>query len=224
MNDERKERVFDDGDVFVLWDISCLMRSVRLAPQGRAVDLFCSFVRYLVGWFVMDRVALYARVSDDKKKDDGSRRQDVERQLELLRKHCKLAGFKKWKEYVDDGKSAFTEDLNQRPAFKQLLNDIRRHFVKRVFIEDLTRYSRRLDLGLQWLKEMGLYDATVTSIREGEIEITSSQGWMRSSILLMFAEWDSRIKSEKVKSGMQKARNLRKHVGRPRKKKGGSES
>jgi len=127
----------------------------------------------------------------------------------------------KFKRYVDDGKSAFTEDLNQRQAFKQLLNDCRRHFIKRIIIEDMTRFSRNLSMGLQWLKELGELGVEIISLKEGELDVTSSKGWMQSTMLLMFSEWDSRIKSEKVKSGMKKAKNLGKRIGRPKKIKGG---
>lgn len=164
--------------------------------------------------------AVYCRVSDDKKKSDGDRRQDITRQEELIKAHLKLKGVEEYKLYSDDGKSAFTDDFNQRPAFKNLLNDARRHFIKEVYIEDMTRFSRNLSLGLQWLKELGELNVNITSLKEGELDVTSSRGWMQSTMLLMFAEWDSRIKSEKVRSGMQKAKNLRKHIGRPRKKGG----
>jgi len=36
---------------------------------------------------------------------------------------------------------------------------------------------------------------------------------MKSSILLLFAEWDSRIKSEKVKEGMKRAKESGKRIG-----------
>lgn len=158
--------------------------------------------------------AVYCRVSDDKKKADDSRRQDINRQVDLIVNHLKLKGITKYKVYADDGKSAFTDDLNQRLSFKQLLNDCRRHYIKTIYIEDLTRFSRNLSLGLQWLKELGELGVNVISLKEGELEVTSSKGWMQSTMLLMFAEWDSRIKSEKVKSGMQKAKNLGRHIGR----------
>ncbi len=160
------------------------------------------------------KVAIYARVSDDKKKSDGDRRQDVMRQVDLLKEYAKRKGITEPSEYIDDGKSAFTDDFNQRPAFKKLLNDCRAHWIKEIYIEDMTRFSRNLSLGLQWIKELGELNIQLFSIREGDIEATSSQGWMKSAITLMFAEWDSRIKSEKVKSGMQKAKNLGKHIGR----------
>ena len=158
------------------------------------------------------KVAIYCRVSDDKKKIDGDRRQDIDRQIQMLSNPLKQKAIE-FEVYADDGKSAFTDDFNQRPEFKRLLNDCRRNFIKTIYIEDLTRFSRNLSLGLQWLKELGEIGVQVISLKEGEIDVTSSKGWMQSTILLMFAEWDSRVKSEKVKSGMQKAKNLGKKVG-----------
>ena len=167
------------------------------------------------------RYASYERVSDDKKKADGERRQDVNRQNSIITEHFNRMGVSEFKRYVDDGKSAFTEDINQRPAFKQLLNDCRRHFINFIIVEDMTRFSRNLSQGLKWLKELGEIGVEIISLKEGELEVTTSRGWMQSSMLLMFSEWDSRIKSEKVKSGMRKAKNLGKHCGRPRMKRGG---
>lgn len=168
--------------------------------------------------------AIYARVSDDKKKSDGTRRQDVQRQVEKLSVFLKNRGILEFEIYKDDGKSAYTEDFNQRQEFKKLLNNCRRGLIKEIFIEDMTRFSRNLVLGLQWLKELSDLGVQVTSLAEGEIEVTSSGGWMKSTIFLMIAEWSSRLHSEKVISGMQKARNLGKKIGgfKGRKIKGGS--
>lgn len=161
-------------------------------------------------------IAIYPRVSDDKKKGDGERRQDINRQIELIKDHLIRKGVSESEIsiYEDDAKSAYTDDINQRPNFKRLLNDCRRHYIKEIYIEDMTRFSRNLSLGLQWLKELGELNINLISLKEGELEVTSSKGWMQSTMLLMFAEWDSRIKSEKVRSGMQKAKNLGKHIGR----------
>lgn len=170
------------------------------------------------------KYAIYARVSDDKKKTDGERRQDIDRQVELLYKYyLARVDMGDIEVYKDDGKSAFTEDWNSRLDFKRLFNDCRRHHIKEIVIEDMTRFSRRLDIGLPLLRELGELGVQLISLKEGEIEVTSAKGWLQSSMLLMFAEWDSRTKSEKVRDGMQKKKNLGKHVGRP-KKKGGSES
>jgi len=168
---------------------------------------------------------IYARVSDVKKKEDGERRQDIERQVEMGLKFWEARGIPRNEVqiYRDDGKSAYTDDLNQRPDFKRLLNDCRRHYIDEFLLEDMTRFSRNLSMGLGWLYELSDLKVNIISLREGEIEVTSSRGWMQSSMLLMFAEWDSRVKSEKVKSGMLKAKNLGKTIHRP-KTKGGVEN
>ena len=159
------------------------------------------------------KVAIYCRVSDDKKKDDGTRRQDVQRQEEKIISFLKNRGITEHSLYKDDGKSAYTEDFNQRADFKRLLNDCRRGWIKEIYVEDMTRFSRNLVLGLQWLKELSDLKVNVISLSEGEIEVTSSGGWMKTAIFLMMAEWSSRIQSEKVRSGMKKAKNLGKKVG-----------
>lgn len=159
--------------------------------------------------------AIYCRVSDDKKKTDGERRQDVERQVRPLLDYWIGKGFKEEEIgiYKDDGKSAFTDDWNVRPDFKRLINDIRRHYRTDFAVEDMTRFSRNLVFGLPLLEELGRLNANVVSLKEGELEVTSSGGWLRNALLLMFAEWSSRVQSEKIKSGMQKARNLGKKIG-----------
>lgn len=166
-------------------------------------------------------VAVYVRVSDNKKKSDGERRQDVNRQIEIIESYLKRAGIEKWKIYCDDGKSAFTEDLNSRPQFRQLMNDCLRHYIKEIYIEDITRFSRNLAIGIKWLTKLSELNINLISLKEGQLEYTSSRGWMQSNILLLFAEWESKIRSEKVKSGMNRVKQEGKHIGRPKKSKRG---
>jgi DNA invertase Pin-like site-specific DNA recombinase len=152
--------------------------------------------------------AIYARVSDDKLKSDGQRRQDVMRQVEMLKKR---AG-KKPLIFIDDGLSAFKEDYNSRPAFLKLMREIRANRVHRVWIESLDRWSRRIEDGLRTLKEAAEYNCTVSSIAEGEADITTSQGWFKVGVSLLLAEWASRDKSDKVRSGMARARDNKKNI------------
>ena len=147
-------------------------------------------------------------MSDDKFKEDGARRQDVDRQLEKLRGYSKAMQWGEPELFIDDGKSAFKDDYNSRPAFSRLMREIRARRVQRVIVEDLTRWSRRLDDGLRTLKEASDYGCTVSSMLEGEADVTTANGWMRSALSLMFAEWSSRVQSEKVKSGMARVTDV----------------
>lgn len=154
------------------------------------------------------KVAIYVRVSDDKKKDDGSRRQDINRQLDLLKNHLKNIGITEWKEYIDDGKSAWTDDLNHRPGFKKLRSDVFRRYISKVYVEAIDRFSSNMIAGMGYLKEfMDIGNCTVISLAEGEYEVTSNDGWAKSTMFLFMAEWRIRNLRDKIKSGMERRKN-----------------
>lgn len=160
-------------------------------------------IAFLILLFV---VAGYIRVSDQKLKTDGARRQDVERQKEKITAFSKAMNWGTPEFYCDDGISAFKEDYNSRPDFVRMLNEIRANRIQRVIVEDLTRWSRRLEDGIKTLKEAS-EKATITSMAEGEVNTTLPEGWFRSALAFLMAEWSSRITAYKVKSGMEKAKS-----------------
>ena len=45
---------------------------------------------------------------------------------------------------------------------------------------------------------------SVTSMAEGEVDVTLPEGWFKVAIAFLLAEWSSKISSHKVKSGMRK--------------------
>lgn len=163
------------------------------------------------------KVALYARVSDDKLKENGERRQDIQRQVELLlpyvNGYCET--HPEWElveQYLDDGESAFKEDYNLRPAFRKLMLDIRLNRVHRVYVESLDRWSRRVIEGLTTLNDANNCNCTIVSIAEGEINWTEPQGWFRSLMALGFAEWASREQSWKVTNALNRRRKDKRKV------------
>ncbi len=153
---------------------------------------------------MINLLGAYVRVSDDKLKSDGERRQDVGRQVEKITKFCETMGWGVPEFFIDDGKSAFKEDYNSRPEFCRMLREIRANRKNRIVVEDLTRWSRRIEDGLKTLKEVGLKNCNVTSMSEGEVDITLSDGWAKSVMFLFMAEYSSRIQSDKVTSGMKR--------------------
>lgn len=161
----------------------------------------------------MSSTAIYARVSDDKLREDGARRQDVMRQVERLRP---LAGPDALL-FIDDGRSAFKEDYHSRPEFCRLLREIRARRVGRVYIESLDRWSRRVEDGLKTIREATEYGCTVTSAAEGEIDETMPDGWFRAGVAFLLAEWASRSMSWKIRQGMARRKAAGGHVGRPKK-------
>lgn len=146
----------------------------------------------------------YIRVSDQKLKDDGDRRQDIERQKEKIIKFSKSMGWGIPTFYSDDGISAYKDDYNARPNFVKMLHEIRARRINRVIIEDLTRWSRRIEDGLKTIREATENGCTITSMAEGEVQVTLPDQWFKTAVSFLLAEWASKSQSFKVAGGMER--------------------
>lgn len=154
----------------------------------------------------------YIRVSDQKLKDnDNSRRQDINRQKEKITKFSESMGWGTPIFFSDDGISAFKEDYNSRPEFCKMLREVRANRVKRIIVEDLTRWSRRIEDGLRTMNEVS-QKATVTSMAEGEVDVTLPEGWFKTAVAFLLAEWSSKAQSFKVHSGMMRRLDDKKNI------------
>jgi DNA invertase Pin-like site-specific DNA recombinase len=148
-------------------------------------------------------VGAYIRVSDQKLTDEGLRRQDVNRQKEKIKAYCRFMNLSEPIFFCDDALSAFKDDYSSRPEFVRLLHEVKANRIKHIIVEDMTRWSRRIEDGLRTLKEV-TEKAKVTSLAEGELGTTIPEQWFKSAIGFLMAEWSSRITAYKVKSGMDK--------------------
>lgn len=149
------------------------------------------------------KIAGYIRVSDQKLTDEGLRRQDIERQREKIKLYCKNQQLPEPIFFSDDALSAFKDDYQSRPEFVNLLHEVKANRIQQIIVEDMTRWSRRIEDGLRTLREV-TEKATVTSLAEGELGVTIPEQWFKTSIGFLMAEWSSRITAYKVKSGMDK--------------------
>lgn len=151
-------------------------------------------------------VAGYIRVSDQKLTDEGARRQDINRQREKIKLYCKNMQLPEPLFFCDDAISAFKDDYSSRPEFVKLLHEVRANRVQHIIVEDMTRWSRRIEDGLRTLREV-TEKAKITSLAEGELGVTIPEQWFKTAIGFLMAEWSSRITAYKVKSGMEKRLN-----------------
>jgi len=152
-------------------------------------------------------IAGYIRVSDQKLKTDGERRQDINRQKDKIMKFSESMGWERPVFFSDDGISAYKEDYNSRPNFVKMLHEIRARRLNRVIVEDLTRWSRRIEDGLKTVREATESGCTITSMAEGEIQITLPEAWFKTAVAFLLAEWSSKSTSYKVQSGMDRRLN-----------------
>lgn len=156
------------------------------------------------------KVCIYARVSTDK--------QDLENQINLCKKFCESKeGWEIFSIYQDviSGKS------ESRPAFNQLLEDMRHFRFRTIVITKLDRIGRSLKHLLSLFDEFQNKGVEVVAVTQN-IDTTTSAGKLQMQIIGAFAEFERNLISERTKEGLVGNEKVGKRGKdkKPRKKRG----
>lgn len=137
------------------------------------------------------KVAIYIRVSTKKQVEEGF---SLEAQRERLEKICETNGYIIYKVYADEGKSG--KDTN-RPAFQEMMNDMKEGKFDKILVMKLDRISRSvIDLEIM-IKEMQQNNVEFESASE-KIDTSSSFGMMFIRLLAIFAQFERERISERI--------------------------
>ena len=141
------------------------------------------------------KVAIYIRVSTKKQLDGYS----LDAQETQLKKMCETNGYIIYKVYADEGKSG--KDTN-RPAFQEMMADMREGKFDKILVMKLDRISRSvIDLEVM-IKEMQEHDVHFESASE-KIDTSSSFGMMFVRLLAIFAQFERERISERVSDAFE---------------------
>lgn len=156
------------------------------------------------------KVAIYARVSTDE--------QDATKQELLCREACLRMNHQVYAVYKDDGVSGMKAS---RPAFDELLKDMRYFRFDCIMVTKLDRIGRSLQHILSLFEEFtrkGVHFIAVTQ----NIDTSSSIGKFQLQVLGAFAEFERNIISERTREGLKYATGTGKRGKdkKPRKKRG----
>ena len=137
------------------------------------------------------KVAIYIRVSTKQQVDEGY---SLQAQEEKIKKLCETNGYIIYKVYADEGKSG--KDTN-RPAFQEMMKDMREGKFDKIVVMKLDRISRSvIDLEVM-IKEMQKYKVHFESASE-KIDTSSSFGMMFVRLLAIFAQFERERISERI--------------------------
>jgi site-specific DNA recombinase len=143
-----------------------------------------------------NKVAIYIRVSTKKQVEEGY---SLDAQRERLEKMCETNGYIIYKVYADEGKSG--KDTN-RPAFQEMMKDMREGKFDKILVMKLDRISRSvIDLEIM-IKEMQEYNVHFESASE-KIDTSSSFGMMFVRLLAIFAQFERERISERVSDAFE---------------------
>lgn len=142
------------------------------------------------------KVAIYIRVSTKRQVEEGV---SLSAQRERLEKMCETNGYIIYKVYADEGKSG--KDTN-RPAFQEMMADMREGKFDKILVMKLDRISRSvIDLEVM-IKEMQDYNVHFESASE-KIDTSSSFGMMFVRLLAIFAQFERERISERVSDAFE---------------------
>ena len=153
------------------------------------------------------RAALYARVSTT------GHGQDVELQLEELRRVAHQRGWRVAGEFVDNGVSGTTVS---RPALDEMLDAARRGRLDVVCVWKLDRLGRSLQHLLGLLDDFHALGVGFVSVRDAGMDTTSPSGRLMFQLLGAFAEFERAMIRERVHAGVRRAQSKGIHCGRPK--------
>ena len=129
------------------------------------------------------RAALYARVSSEEQVEGYS----IDAQIRAFETLVEARGWTIYKEYIEEGKSARTENINKRPVFKEAIADglDRRYDI--LVVHKVDRFSRKLRITLEYFDKLGKAEVGFVSIVE-QMDFSTPWGKFTLSMLGGLAE------------------------------------
>ena len=156
------------------------------------------------------KVAIYARVSTEE--------QDADKQELYIKEYCQRQQYEIYKVYKD----VISGTTTSRPAFNQLLADMRQYKFNALIVTKLDRIGRSLRHLLSIFDELKNKGVEFIAITQN-IDTTTASGKLQLQILGAFAEFERNLISERTKEGLKRAVGVGKRGKdkKARKKRGG---
>lgn len=142
------------------------------------------------------RAAIYERVSSEEQVEGYS----LDAQDRAGRLYCEAHGWTVVRTYRDEGKSARTDDLGQRPQFATMLADAEAGLIDVVVVHKLDRFARNLRVTLETLDRLERANVGFVSISE-QMDFTTAIGKVVLATLAAFAQFYSDNLSTETKKG-----------------------
>jgi len=141
---------------------------------------------------------IYVRVSTIDQSREGH---SIDEQTDRLLAFCKFNDYEVYKIYEDP---AMTGKNTNRPAFKEMMTDVKNGKINKVLIYKLDRLTRSIQDMEEIVNELNEYNCTFESASE-KLDTGSAMGNMFRRILTIFAQFEIETISERTKFGLEGA-------------------
>lgn len=143
------------------------------------------------------RYALLARVSSEEQVEGYS----LDAQIRAFRSVVEASGGVIYKEWVEEGVSAYTDDITQRPLFQEAINEALAHRYDVLVVHKLDRFARKVRITLEFLDKLEKAGVGFLSISE-QMDFSTPIGKVILANLAAFGQYYSDNLSFEVKKGL----------------------
>jgi len=143
------------------------------------------------------RAALYGRVSKEEQVEGYS----LDAQRRAFRTLTEGRGWSCYKEYMEEGRSAHTDDVRKRPVFQEAIKDALAGKYDVLVVHKIDRFSRKLRITLEYFEKLGKAGVGFVSI-QNQIDYSTPSGKFMLVMQGGLAELYSDNLSEEVKKGL----------------------
>lgn len=154
-------------------------------------------------------VAIYSRVSTFDQVREGHSLEEQERRLKAK---CEAEDYEIYKVYTDAGISG--KDTVHRPAYQQMLKDMKKGKFNLVMAYKLDRLSRSIVDFEEFFNELKKYNCGIELLVE-KIDTTGAAGMMFARILGIFSQFERELIKERTLIGTESAAKKGHFGGRP---------
>jgi site-specific DNA recombinase len=138
----------------------------------------------------------YVRRSSHMQKDNFS----IDAQKRAIREECLRRQLPEPVFYEDDERSARSEQIAKRPAFRRLLDDVQAGRIQMIMVHTLDRWSRNVMVTLQTFRILFEYHTAFLSLTE-HIDYSTPEGRLQLTILAAFAAYFSDMLAKHTSKG-----------------------
>jgi DNA invertase Pin-like site-specific DNA recombinase len=142
------------------------------------------------------RVAIYARVSSEEQVEGYS----LDAQLRACRRYVADHGWTVFREYIEEGRSARTDDVNKRPQFKQMMEDAQQRHIDTVLVHKLDRFARNRRIAFDCFDHLTKWNIGFVSLLEN-MDFSTPWGGLALTMLVGLAQFYSDNLSLETKKG-----------------------
>ncbi len=143
------------------------------------------------------RAGIYCRVSSEEQLDGYS----IDAQLRACREFADARQWEVAKEYIEEGKSARTDNLERRPLFRRAMQDSAAGELDVLIVHKLDRFARNIRVTFEYFEHLSRHGVLFASVSEQGMDFTTPIGKVMLATLAAFAQYYSDNLSQEVSKG-----------------------